>query len=251
MSRRIPRISTRGYYDLSTGRRLKDDAYYLYPRRYFEGLRGSAEVAIMIHGLRNDSRGAIQKAAIARERLRHLGYDFPVVGFSYDSNTTGAHLAKHEKSALEVGQRIAVMNGYHLGRFIEDFRRASPNTAIRLMGHSLGSQVILSTLEYLAGRMGDPAVNSVYLFGASISDQVPSSEKYGRILDDAVSEKIVNHYAPTDEVLNYAHDTGYILGPLGLCGAAGRPVSSKYRQIRVRPENHRFVSYAAVLDAFP
>ena len=248
--RRIPRISTRGYYDLSTGQRIKDGEYRLYPRRYFKEIAGSAEVTIMVHGMRNDSNGAIQKVAIAKERLRHLGYAYPVVGFSYDSNTAGAHLARREKSALEVAQRIAGMNGHHLGRFIEDFKRTSPDTRVRLMGHSLGSQVILGTLEHLAGAAGNPSVQSVHLFGASIPADVPSSERYGRILSDTVSKEMVNYYAPTDEVLGHADNAGYVHGPLGLCGTSGRPVS-KYRQVLVRPENHRFVSYAAVLEAFP
>lgn len=249
--RKIPRVTTRGYYDLSTGQRIKDGEYRLYPRRYFEEIAGSAEIVVMVHGMRNDNSGAIQKAAIAQERLRHLGYGHPVVGFSYDSNTAGAHLARRERSALRVAQRIADMNGRHLGRFIEDFKRTSPGTGVRLMGHSLGSQVILGALEHLAGAAGRPAVQSVHLFGASIPADIPSSERYGRILSDTVSEGIVNYYAPTDEVLGHADDSGYVLGPLGLCGASGRPVVPKYRQVLVRPENHRFASYAAVLDEFP
>lgn len=248
--RRIPRISTRGYYDLSTGQRIKDGQYRLYPRHYFEEIAGSAEITVMVHGMRNDSSGAIHKVAIAQERLRHLGYGHPVVGFSYDSNTAGAHLARREKSALEVAQRIADMNGHHLGRFIEDFKRTSPDTRVRLMGHSLGSQVILCALEHLAGVADGPVVQSVHLFGASIPADVPSLDRYGRILNDTVSEGMVNYYAPTDEVLSHADNAGYVHGPLGLCGASGRPVS-KYRQVLVRPENHRFASYAAVLEAFP
>lgn len=249
--RRIPRVSTRGYYDLSTGHKIKDGRYRLYPRRRFEAIADSAEITVMVHGMRNDSSGAIQKVAIAQERLRYLGYSYPVVGFSYDSNTAGAHLASREKSALEVAQRIADMNGRHLGQFIEDFKHASPSTGMRLMGHSLGSQVILGALEHLAGTADIPTVQSVHLFGASIPADVPSSGgRYGQIISDTVSEGVVNYYAPTDEVLGHADDAGYVHGPLGLCGASGKPIP-KYRQVLVLPENHRFVSYAAVLEAFP
>ena len=106
----------------------------------------------MIHGLRNDNAGAVAKVKLAKNRLRNLGYSHPVVGFSYDSNTTGAHLIKHAKKALAVGQSIAKKNGRNLGKFIEDFKKENPKTKIRLMGHSLGSQVILSTIEYLAKK---------------------------------------------------------------------------------------------------
>jgi hypothetical protein len=247
----IPRISTRGYYDLLNGNTLKDNSYYTYPKNDFKKLVNSKEFSIMIHGLRNDNAGAIAKVVLAKKQLRKLGYIYPVIGYSYDSNTTGAHLMKHAKRALTAGQKIAKKNGRNLGKFIEDFKLTSPKTKIRLMGHSLGSQVILSTLEYLAKKKQNIGiVESVYLFGASITEDVPSSKKYGRILQTIVHSKIVNHYAPTDEVLSWANNEKYVKGPLGLNGAIGKPVK-KYRQKLVKPKNHRFASSAAVLNSFP
>jgi len=161
----IPRISTRGYYDLSTGKTIKTNFYYLYPKKDFKKLIGSKEITIMIHGLQNNNAGAVAKVILARNRLRKLGYLHPVIGFSYDSNTTGAHLIKHAKHALAVGQTIAKKNGRNLGKFIEDFKTTSPKTKIRLMGHSLGSQVILSTVEYLAKKKQNfGIIDSVYFF---------------------------------------------------------------------------------------
>ena len=181
--RPIPRISTRGYYDLSSGVTLKNNSYYTYPKNDFKKLIDSQEVTIMIHGLRNDNAGAVAKVVLAQKRLHKLGYAHPVIGYSYDSNTTGAHLIKHAKRALAVGQKIAIKNGKNLGAFIEDFKIVSPKTKIRLMGHSLGSQVILSTLEYLAKkRQNVDIVEAAYLFGASITEDVPSSKKYGKII---------------------------------------------------------------------
>ncbi|KEQ57272.1 Alpha/beta hydrolase of unknown function protein [Marine Group I thaumarchaeote SCGC AAA799-B03] len=247
----VPRISTRGYYDLKTGKTLKKNNYYLYPKKDFQKLIDSKELTIMIHGLRNDNAGAIAKAVLARNRLRKLGYSHPVIGFSYDSNTTGAHLIKHAKHALAVGQNIAKKNGRHLGKFIEDFKASSPKTKIRLMGHSLGSQVILSTIEYLAKKKQNSGIlESIYFFGASITEDVPSSKKYGKSLQTIVRKKIMNHYAPSDEVLSWADDKKYVLGPLGLNGAIGKPIK-KYHQKLVKPKNHRFASYAAVLNTFP
>ena len=247
----VPRISTRGYYDLKTGKTLKKNNYYLYPKKDFQKLVDSKELTIMIHGLRNDNAGAIAKAVLARNRLRKLGYSHPVIGFSYDSNTTGAHLIKHAKHALVVGQSIAKKNGRNLGKFIEDFKESSPKTKIRLMGHSLGSQVILSTIEYLGKKKQNSGIlESVYLFGASITEDVPSSKKYGKLLQTVVNKKILNHYAPSDEVLSWADDKKYVLGPLGLNGAIGKPIK-KYHQKLVKPKNHRFASYAAVLNTFP
>ena len=247
----IPRISTRGYYDLGNGKTLKKNKYYLYPKKEFQKLVSSKEITIMIHGLRNDNAGAVAKVVLARNRLRKLGYKHPVIGLSYDSNTRGAHLIKQAKHALAVGQTIAIKNGTNLGKFIEDFKTISPKTKIRLMGHSLGSQVILSTLEYLSkNNQNAGIIESVYFFGASITEDVPSLKKYKKILQNIVNKKIVNYYAPTDEVLQWADNEKYVKGPLGLNGVVGKPLS-KYSQKRVIPKNHRFANYAAVLNSYP
>ena len=247
----VTRISTRGYYDLSTGKTLKTNSYHLYPKKDFIKLIGSKELTIMIHGLQNDNAGAVAKVVLARNRLRKLGYSHPVIGFSYDSNTTGAHLLIYVKHALAVGQIIAKKNGHNLGKFIVDFKNISPKTKIRLIGHSLGSQVILSTVEYLAKKKQNTGIiESVHFFGASITNDVPSSKKYGKILQTIINKKIVNHYAPTDDVLYWADTAKFVKGPLGLKGTIGKPIK-KYHQKLVKPKNHRFASYAAVLNSFP
>jgi hypothetical protein len=246
----IPRISTRGYYDLKYGKTIKNNSYFLYPKKYFDKLIDSKELVIMIHGLRNDNAGAIAKVMLAKNRLSRLGYDYPVIGFSYDSNTTGAHLLKHAKRALCAGQIIAQKNGRNLATFIINFKSTSPKTKIRLIGHSLGSQVILSTVENLAKKNHDKIIESIYFFGASITSDVPSSKKYGPLLGKVIRGKIVNYFSPTDEVLNWANNKKFVKGPLGLNGSTGKTIS-KYYQKLVTPKNHRFASYAAVLTSFP
>lgn len=70
---------------------------------------------------------------------------------------------------------------------------------------------------------------------------------------------VTGRYAPTGEVLLETAAEGENGGagprprpgdPLGLYGAHGRTVP-KYREVEARPENHRFASYAAVLEEFP
>ncbi|MFB5627836.1 MAG: DUF726 domain-containing protein, partial [Nitrosarchaeum sp.] len=243
MTKTIPRISTRGYYDLTYGKTIKKNSYFLYPKKDFKKFIDSKELVIMIHGLRNDNAGAIAKVILAKNKLHRLGYTFPVIGFSYDSNTTGAHLIKHAKRALSAGQIIAKKNGRNLSLFIEHFKSKSPETKIRLMGHSLGSQVILSTVEHLAKKSQNRGIiESVYFFGASITSDVPSSKKYGKLLDKIIKNKIVNYYSPTDEVLNWANNEKFVKGPLGLNGSVGKTIP-KYHQKLVKPKNHRFASY--------
>ena len=248
---KIPRITTRGYYDLSNGKKLKTKSYFLYPQKSFDRLYGKKELVIMIHGLRNDKASAVTKFAFAKRRLKKLGYPHPVIGFSYDSNTKGAHLKKTELKALRVGQKIAKQNGTNLSKFIVDFKQKSPQTKIRLMGHSLGAEVILSTLQKLAARSQNrDIVESVYFFGASLQSNVANPQKYGRIFQKTVRNKIKNFYSPTDEVLKQSHEEGLVRNPLGFLGATGKTIS-KFTQKRVNPKNHRFVSYATVLKSFP
>jgi hypothetical protein len=160
-------------------------------------------------------------------------------------------LIAYAKHALAVGQVIAKKNGRNLATFIEEFKSISPKTRIRLMGHSLGSQVILSTVERLSKKNQNAGIiESAHLFGASITSDVPSSKKYGTLLEKIIRGKIVNYFSPTDDVLFWADKANFVAGPLGLNGAVGKPIS-KYHQRKVNPENHRFASYAAVLKSFP
>ena len=189
----IPRISTRGYYDLSSGIKLKKNSYYLYPKKSFEKLNGQKELVIMIHGLRNDKSGAIEKVILAKRRLKQLRYAYPVIGFSYDSNTKGAHLKKSEARALRVGQKIAKQNGLNLSHFIIDFKKKNPNTKIRLMGHSLGTEVILSTIKKLATNpKNNNILESVYFFGSSLENDFAQLTKSGKILQKIRNNEIIS-----------------------------------------------------------
>jgi len=202
----------------------------------------------MIHGLQNNKAGAVTKFKIAQQRLRFLGYRYPVIGYSYDANTKGVHLKKSELHAIRVGQKIAKKNGRNLAKFILNFKKQNPTIKIRLMGHSLGSEVILSTLQNLYTKSKKPLVETVHFFGASLSSNFQKSNS--KILKNTVNSKIVNCYCPTDEVLQYSQEQGYVKNPLGLCGASGKTIS-KYVQKKLKPKNHRFMSYAKVLKSFP
>jgi len=202
----------------------------------------------MIHGLQNNKAGAVAKFKIAQQRLRALGYRYPVVGYSYDANTKGAHLKKSELHAIRVGQKIAKKNGRNLAKFILDFKKQNPVTKIRLMGHSLGSEVILSTLQNLYSKSKKPQVETVHFFGASLPSNFQKSNS--KILKNTVNSKIVNCYSSTDEVLRYSKEKGNVKNPLGLCGSTGKTIS-KYVQKKIKPKNHRFVSYAKALKSFP
>jgi len=246
----FPRISTRGFYNLDSGITIKNQSYHLYPKRSFDALVGAKEITIMIHGLRNNAPGALTKFVIAKKRLAYLGYKNPVVGYSYDSNTTGAQYISYALHALHTGLIIAGKNGRNLAKFVTDFKQKSPETKIRLMGHSLGAHVILSMIKYLARNAKNKGiVEAVYFFGGSIPSDALNS-KNGSHAQRIVATKIKNYYSPDDEVLRLADNWNWVNTPIGYRGARGKTIS-KYSQIMVKPKNHRFASYAAVLRSFP
>ena len=250
MKKIFPRISTRGFYSLDSGVTITNQAYRLYPKRIFDTLVGTKEITIMIHGLRNNTSGALTKFVIAKRKLVQLGYKNPVIGYSYDSNTTGAQYILHALHALHVGVIIANKNGRNLAKFVTDFKQKSPETKIRLMGHSLGAHVILSMIKNLAKNTKNKGIiEAVYLFGGSIpSDSL--SVKNASYVQKIVCAKIRNYYSPYDEVLRTVDDWNWADTPIGYKGAYGKTIS-KYSQTMVKPKNHRFASYAAVLRSFP
>ena len=247
----FPKISTRGFYDLKTGKTLKNISYDIYPKTSFEKISQKSEIVIMIHGLRNNKSGALAKYVIAEKRLKTLNYKYDVVGYSYDSNTAGVQYKSTALSALKVGVTIAKKNGKNLSKFIKDLKSKNSSIKIRLMGHSLGAQVILSTVELLAKNSeNNGIIESVHLFGASIPANSLSPKIHGNKFQKIVNKKIINHYSPYDDVLKAAHDEKWVDSPIGYRGALGT-ACKKYHQKQVRPQNHRFASYAKTIKSFP
>tara|TARA_A100001037_G_scaffold267490_1_gene260378 strand:+ start:263 stop:1021 length:759 start_codon:yes stop_codon:yes gene_type:complete len=247
----FPKISTRGFYDLKTGKTLTNTSYEIYPKTSFEIISKKPEIVIMIHGLRNNKSGALAKYVIAEKRLKFLKYPHDVVGYSYDSNTAGVQYKSTALSALRVGVTIAKKNGRNLSKFIKDLKLKNPSIKIRLMGHSLGAQVILSTVQSLAQNPKNYGIiESVHLFGASIPANSMSPKIHGAEFQKIVNKKIINYYSPFDDVLKAAHDEKWVDSPIGYRGASGS-TCKKYYQKQVKPQNHRFVSYAKTIRSFP
>lgn len=205
----------------------------------------------MIHGLRNNRKSAIEKIILAKKQLKKLGYAYPVIGFSYDSNTRGAHLKKSEANAIRVGQKIAKQNGQNLSQFIIGFKKKNPITKIRLIGHSLGTEVILSTIKKLASTpKNNNIIESAYFFGSSLENDFALSKKSGKILQKIIKSKILNYYCPTDEVLIQSQHEGLVKKPLGCLKHSGKPVK-KFIQKQILVKSHRFASYSMMLKSFP
>ncbi|MEM3063811.1 MAG: DUF726 domain-containing protein [Candidatus Nitrosotenuis sp.] len=245
---RIPRISTRGYYDLATGKTLKKKLYDLYPKKFFEKELGNyREFTIVVHGMRNDKQGALEKFKIVQKRLRQLRYKYPVIGFSYDSNIKGIQYEATISHATMVGKIVARKNGANLARFITDFKKNYPSVKIRLIGHSLGTEVIAHSISCLKNKKD--MVEAVYFFGSSLETNSLKLSNFGNIFQNVVRQKILNYYSKNDVVLQNSYKNHIADAPLGYLGGAA--VISKYFQKHVMVKNHRFRSYVAELNSYP
>ena len=78
-----------------------------------------------------------------RLSLESVGYNFPVIGFSRDSDTIIS------SEGWDYAKIIAKKNGPKLAQFILDLQDNCPQTKIRLVAHSLGARVVLSSLKSL------------------------------------------------------------------------------------------------------
>jgi hypothetical protein len=92
-------------------------------------------------------------------------------------------------------------------------------------------------------------IEAVYFFGGSIPNDA-LNPRNGSYAQRIVATKIKNYYSPDDEVLRLADNWNWVNTPIGYRGARGKTIS-KYSQTMVKPKNHRFASYAAVLRSFP
>jgi pimeloyl-ACP methyl ester carboxylesterase len=255
----IPLLSTRGNFDLSTGELLPRHNSTDYLPNNIPGLQiGQCpkEVVIFVHGIWVDGtlgRNALGDSSEIFDRVRmsltHNNYRYPLVGFSWDSNT----IISSDGSGWNIAKLIAKDNGPKLAQFLLDYkntcRQQIQDIKIRLVSHSMGARVILSALESLDSNQEwnrhHFKIASVHLLGAAVDDDEvsknilyivrnPSSlfnraqwfdpygikSAYGKAVQDIVL-KFYNLYNPHDKVLGhpnlyrfYDQDT-----PLGLNGA--------------------------------
>lgn len=224
----FPRILTRGSYDLHDGAYKIHPVYSLFPQKKFNKILNSEEIVIFVHGFRNTSYGAKKGGQTLRRTLRKLGYKHPVVSFSYDADVRGAGVKSKATNALNVGLKISKDNGkYHLTQFIRDVRKQNKNIKIRLVGHSLGCDLI----EHVTER-----VESIHLFGS------PVSTKNVKRLSKRCN-KLVNYYNLKDEVIRSE--------PLNSPSCLSNFNFDEFKNTRCNAKDHRFKSYAEKLRKFP
>ena len=188
----IPRINTRGRYDLRTGLFLtnkKNTHYTLFPKYKFDRIEKADEIVIFVHGMRNSRTGAAMGTRLLRRRLLKLGYKYPVVAFSYDADIRGAHIDSNYNDVITTATVIAVSNGIHLSKYVEDLKEKNSKIKIHIVGHSLGCIVA----EHCVWLLGEGVIKSVHLLGSPV--ELELAEGITRFT------RVVNYYNPIDNVI--------------------------------------------------
>jgi hypothetical protein len=220
----IPLISTRGHFSLVTGKlnSLQDKSnydYYHAPRFLGNYYSHNNELVIYIHGVWTEQRSAKEQTDRTRLALCANGYNIPIIGFSWDSNTAV------NPSGWSVAKYIANQNGPKIAKFISDFKNNYPNVNIRIIAHSLGAKVVESALITLNNKYNQKwkknrsyRIASIHLLGAAIDDKSASKNThFGNAIENTVG-KFYNLYNPEDNALKYAYVKTENQNPLGLHG---------------------------------
>ncbi len=171
-------ISTRSHFDQFGNPTLNKPSYEPFPFD-FQSLGCPEEAVIYIHGVwtakdkvDEDNKHMFENAPEVFDRaklsLENRAYTFPVIGFSWDSDTAiSAQGWNHAKI-------IAKENGPKLAKFILDLKDNCTQTKIRLIAHSLGARVVLSSLDSLHSNQiwnaNNFKITSVHLMGAAVDD---------------------------------------------------------------------------------
>jgi len=192
------------------------------------------ETAIYVHGWNRDETEAREEFNRIQSSLDSYGYKIPLIGFSWNSKVLYPNATDN-----------AVMNGPDLAEFMLAFKEECPNTAIRLVAHSLGAEVLERALINLntdlatnSSNIGDDSkmVESVHFLGASINNnEVINDTDFGNAIESQVGA-FYNLYNPQDDGLQFNQQLGN-RDPLGLVGAPnGTITSSNYIDTNVAYE---------------
>jgi hypothetical protein len=201
-------ISTRSHFD-QFGNSIPNKPFY--EHFDFQTLGCPQEAVIYIHGVwtaknkvNEDTKHMFESAPEVFERaklsLETKSYTFPVIGFSWDSDT------EITPQGWDYAKIIAKENGLKLAKFILDLKDNCTQTKIRLIAHSLGARVALSSLESLNNNQiwnaNDFKITSVHLMGAAVDNgevsknarDVSSSDGIKAAYGKAIEEQVLNFY---------------------------------------------------------
>ncbi|MHB9288234.1 esterase/lipase family protein [Halobacteriales archaeon Cl-PHB] len=215
----FPRATTRGHFDISWWDDVDlTDGHTAYDYQTVGDIPGwndaaPDEVVISVHGWKTTEDSAPDHFATVSHSLSRNGYDAPVVGFSYDADTSTTDWWP----AVEIAER----NGPKLAHFLADYAARAPDTTFRIVGHSLGATVTCETIKALnSWGYRDLLASGTLLGGAVDNDAVSTEGEFGDDIAAAVGQ-FDNFWKSDDDVLNWAYTTGEFDSAAGEEGCEG------------------------------
>jgi hypothetical protein len=182
------------------------------------------EIAIIVHGWSLDNEKAAERFDRTLMSLQANNYKIPLIGFSWDSNTISLPNDLGWFGWLNA-KSISKDNGPKLAQFILDYMENCKNenkeSKVRLISHSLGARIILSSLESLHKNAiwnnNNYQITSVHLLGAAVDNEEVSknikdilfdgtnigsvkTSAYGESIEQEVTD-FYNLYSPNDNYL--------------------------------------------------
>jgi hypothetical protein len=144
--------------------------------------------------------------------LENNSYIHPLIGFSWPSDT-----------AWFGAKFIAAENGPKLANLISYIKHECPDTDLRLLAHSMGARVVLSSLDSLhknqSWNNNNFTIKSVDLLGAAVDDEEVSTNPQDILIDQTNwgIPKSDYGYAIETEVTNFTNyfsSEDYVLEPI-------------------------------------
>jgi Alpha/beta hydrolase of unknown function (DUF900) len=232
--------STRGFFNLTTGdgplpiTNLPNISEIL----DLENRGCPGEISFYVHGVWANETQAREQGERVFLSLNDSDYDIPVIGYSWDSNTSFS--LTDPNVALDgwsIAKKIANGNGQLLAQLILDFKEACEGDNVRIIAHSLGGRLTLAALQSIHV---DPEwtndlnhqIKSVHLLGAAVDNEQISTRPSdcssnsspiscsGEAIG-AVVERFYNLYNPEDNMLQYVYNSVEGNEALGWCGEEG------------------------------
>jgi pimeloyl-ACP methyl ester carboxylesterase len=166
-------------------------------------------VVIFVHGWEESEDNVKERLNRVKLSLENNSFIHPLVGFSRPSNTDWSD-----------ARSIAAESGPKLANLIFSIKNECPDTDIRLLAHSLGARVVLSSLDSLHENQtwnnNNFNIKSTDLLGAAVDDEEVSTNPddilidptnfgtpksaYGQVIE-AVVTNFTNFFSSKDNTL--------------------------------------------------
>ena len=212
----VPLVSTRDHYTDDGSSLVSGETKYSYDTSgdvpgVDTGCVG--DVTVFIHGWDKKSseddaeQAAHDKISKADSSLRGAGYDGTVVGYTWDNDVGGG-----SDYGWGEAQDVAQKNGLKLAQFAVDFKYRCPSSRLRFVSHSLGAQVLLSSLRSLNATSwwhdNGHDIYSTHVLGGAQDNEAPTQEwadTYNAIRDATVGT--FNYHSHDDDVLRWIYNS--------------------------------------------